>query len=289
MQATSRYLLRVFGPGPTRIGVSSAHSTPAVMTSARISMFTPRTAFAARAIMEWTNPSDGRVPVSASMIPRAPLDRDVVHDQQEHAPGLQVRPVGDGAGLPGPGRRRRGMDLPAAARHRVLVVLRDRRGDRGGVDDLVRRGHAEVVRVREVPAAAARALREQRLPVVRVLAPGQVRAGGAGLLALPFLPAAALRPRLRRRSSRAGHRPTAASRSSPSSATPPAQASPAAPTGPRPAPSARRSAFPGSSISTPWSLSHHGEIIIRRNPVTAAIIPAAARRRHANPPTAAKT
>ena len=69
MQATSRYLLRVFGPGPTRIGVSSAHSTDAVITRARISMLTPRTALAARAIMEWTNPSDGRAPVSASMIP----------------------------------------------------------------------------------------------------------------------------------------------------------------------------------------------------------------------------
>ena len=32
-------------------------------------MLTPRTALAARAIMEWTNPSDGRAPVSASMIP----------------------------------------------------------------------------------------------------------------------------------------------------------------------------------------------------------------------------
>ena len=51
MHATSRYLLRVFGPGPTRIGVSSAHSTDAVITSARISVFTLRTAFAARAIM----------------------------------------------------------------------------------------------------------------------------------------------------------------------------------------------------------------------------------------------
>ena len=83
--------------------------------------------------------------------PRAPLDRDVVHDQQEHAPGLQVRPVGHRAGLPGPGRRRRGVHPPAPARDRVPVVLRDRRGDRRGVDELVRRDHAEVVRVREVP------------------------------------------------------------------------------------------------------------------------------------------
>jgi hypothetical protein len=68
VQATSRYFFFVLGPGPTRIGVSSALITLAVITRARISMFTPRTATAARAIMECTNPSDGLVPVSASTI-----------------------------------------------------------------------------------------------------------------------------------------------------------------------------------------------------------------------------
>jgi hypothetical protein len=51
------------------MGVSSAHSTAAVMTSARISMFTCLTAFAARASMACTNPSEGRVPVSEAMMP----------------------------------------------------------------------------------------------------------------------------------------------------------------------------------------------------------------------------
>jgi hypothetical protein len=37
------------------------------MTRARISMFTPRTALAARASMACTNPSEGRVPVSAAI------------------------------------------------------------------------------------------------------------------------------------------------------------------------------------------------------------------------------
>jgi hypothetical protein len=95
VQATSRYLLRVFGPGPTRSGVSSAHSTPAVMTRARISMHAQRTAFAARASIACTNPSDGR-----------------------------------------------GTHLPARAGDRVPVVLRDPRGHRRRVDDLMRRGNA---------------------------------------------------------------------------------------------------------------------------------------------------
>jgi hypothetical protein len=68
VHATSRYFLRVFGPGPARSGVSSAHSTAAVMISARISMFTCRTALAARMSMECTHPSEGRVPVSDPMM-----------------------------------------------------------------------------------------------------------------------------------------------------------------------------------------------------------------------------
>ena len=68
MQATSRYFLRVFGPGPTRIGVSSAHTTRARMTSARISLFAAATPRAARASSACTNPSDGRAPHSDSMM-----------------------------------------------------------------------------------------------------------------------------------------------------------------------------------------------------------------------------
>ena len=233
MQATSRYFLRVFGPGPTRMGVSSAHSTAAVMTRARISMFTPAHGFRGAGEHAVDEPVRGAGPGQRLDDPRAALDRDVVHDQQEHAPGLQVRPVGDGAGLPGPGRRRRGVHPPAAARHRVLVVLRDRRGDHGRVHELVRRGHAEVVRVREVPAAR----RTRPAGTASSFLSGsslQARCapGAPGCLPCAFLPVPASSASAPARSSRAGHQPTAASRSSPSSATPPAQASPAAPPGP---------------------------------------------------------
>jgi hypothetical protein len=183
-----RYFLRVFGPGPTRIGVSSAHSPPAVSTSARISMFAARTAIAARANRRVGEPVRRPCAGQGPDDPGAPLDRDVVHDQQEHAPGLQVRPVDHGAGLPGPGRGRGGMGLPAAALNRVPVVLGDRRGDRRRVDELARRDHPEVARVREIPAAGTFPLREQRLPVVRILAPRQMRAGSAGLPALLVFP-----------------------------------------------------------------------------------------------------
>jgi hypothetical protein len=67
VHATSSYFSLLFGPGPTRMGVSSAQMTLTVMTSALISMFTPRTALAARASSEWTKPSDGRTPATASM------------------------------------------------------------------------------------------------------------------------------------------------------------------------------------------------------------------------------
>jgi hypothetical protein len=54
-----------FGPGPARIGVSSAHTTSDKMTSARISLFGAATAAAARASMPCTNPGEGFAPVSA--------------------------------------------------------------------------------------------------------------------------------------------------------------------------------------------------------------------------------
>ena len=148
--------MRVFGPGPTRIGVSSAHSTAAVMTRARISMFTPAHRLRGAGEHGVDEPVRRAGPGQRLDDPRAPFHRDVVHDQQEHAPGLQVRPVGHGPGLSGPGRRRRGVHPPAAARHRVPVVLRDRRGDHRGIDDLVRRGDAEVVRLRRDPGRTGR-------------------------------------------------------------------------------------------------------------------------------------
>jgi len=59
--------LRVFGPGPTRIGVSSADTTWARMIRHRIALFAPATAAAARLIMECTNPGEGLAPVRASI------------------------------------------------------------------------------------------------------------------------------------------------------------------------------------------------------------------------------
>jgi len=53
------------GPGPTRMGVSSAQITDAVMISARISAFACLTAAAARPGMPCTNPGEGSAPVSA--------------------------------------------------------------------------------------------------------------------------------------------------------------------------------------------------------------------------------
>ena len=124
---------------------------------------------------------------------RAPLDRDMVHDQRNTAQACIFRPVGHRPAAPAPAGGGAACTRPQRAGDRVPVVLRDRRGHRRGIDDLVRRGHAEVLGLREVPAAGACPLREQRLRVVRVIAPGQVRAGSAGLLALLPLPVAALR------------------------------------------------------------------------------------------------
>ncbi len=59
--------MRVFGPGPTRIGVSSAQTTCAAMISARIALFAPATAAAALRIMPCTNPGEGLAPVSDSI------------------------------------------------------------------------------------------------------------------------------------------------------------------------------------------------------------------------------
>ncbi len=59
--------MRVLGPGPTRIGVSSALMTCARMIRHRIALFAPATAAAARLIMPCTNPGEGLAPVSASI------------------------------------------------------------------------------------------------------------------------------------------------------------------------------------------------------------------------------
>ena len=235
------------------------------MTSARISMFTPSGPPSRRGrACAWTNPSEGRAPVSASMTLRAALDRDMVHDQQEHAPGLQVRPVGHRAGLPGPGRRRRGMHPPAAARDRVPVVLRDRRGDHGRVDDLVRRGER---RGRPRPRGPGRS-RTRPAGTAASSHPGSRSRPGARRARRAACPASSSRPRASASgpagSSRAGHRPTAASPSSPSSATRPLQ----------PRQPLRQLRDLRRQLGVPrlqdldqhaLNLSQHGEVIIRRN------------------------
>ncbi len=67
VQATSRCRLRDLGPGPARIGVSSAQTTCDKMISARIALFASATAAAARLIMPCTNPGDGFAPVRSSI------------------------------------------------------------------------------------------------------------------------------------------------------------------------------------------------------------------------------
>ena len=124
VQATCRYLFLVFGPGPDRIGVSSPQTTRARMISARMVLFAAATAAAARASrgvqtrFGW--PGAGHRPEDI----RAPLDRDVVHHHQEHAPGLEVQPVRHGARrAPGFRRGTRDMHLAARALHLMPVVL----------------------------------------------------------------------------------------------------------------------------------------------------------------------
>ena len=128
---------------------------------------------------------------------RAPLDRDVVHHHQEHAPGLEVQPVGHRARR---ARLRRGVcDVDPAARalHLVPGVLDGQSPRLGQVGDLVRVPHPQVAGIGQVSAAAATALREVRDDVVRDLLPGQERARRAGLLARLAAAAPAL-PALRR-------------------------------------------------------------------------------------------
>ena len=124
---------------------------------------------------------------------RAAFDRDMVYHHQEHAPGLEVQPVGDGSRRPG--RLRRGVgDVPPAAGafHLVPVVLGGLRPGFGQVGDLVGVRHPEVPRAGEAAAALAPALREHVLGLVRAGVPRQVCPRRARLLArLPLVPGAA--------------------------------------------------------------------------------------------------
>src|SRR5690606_41302866 len=62
--ATSRYFLDL--AGPTRSGVSSAHTTCARVSRARMRLSTTSSSPAARASMPCTNPAEGAAPVSDS-------------------------------------------------------------------------------------------------------------------------------------------------------------------------------------------------------------------------------
>ena len=122
---------------------------------------------------------------------RASLHGDVMHDHEEHAPGLQAQPVRNRSRRAGHSARwRRDVHLPAHALHRVPVMLDRLCLDiRGDVSDLMRGVHAQVGGLRQVPPAPARARREVRDRVVGIVAPCQVRPGSAGLLTRTPLPA----------------------------------------------------------------------------------------------------
>jgi hypothetical protein len=124
VQATCRYFFFAdFGPGPTLTGVSSPCTTRARMISDRMALFAGRDCLRG-AGQQGVHPAvRGPGPRHGFQDVRAPFDGDVVHDHKEHAPGLEVQPVGDGAGLPGLQWGVRDIDLPARAFHRMRVVL----------------------------------------------------------------------------------------------------------------------------------------------------------------------
>jgi hypothetical protein len=123
---------------------------------------------------------------------RAPLDGDVVHHHQEHAPGLEVQPVGHRARGARRFRRSPG-DMPPAARalDLVPVVLDGLRPRLGQVGDLMGVAHPQVRGLSEILPAPADALREMRDRLVRVIVPRQVRPRRPRLLARPAPAAAA--------------------------------------------------------------------------------------------------
>ena len=190
VQATCRYFLRVFGPGPARSGVSSPQ-IDAGEDDQRPDRLVRRGDRPGGALQQAVHPPVAGAGAGHRLQDvRAPLDRDVVHHHQEHAPGLEVQPVGHRARRAR--RLRRGVrDMGPAARalHLMPVVLDGHRPRLGQVGDLVGVLHPQVAGVGQVSAARAGALREHVLGLVRVLVPGQERARRAGLLArLALLP-----------------------------------------------------------------------------------------------------
>jgi len=111
----------------------------------------------------------------------APLDRDVLVDQQVDGQGAQPRADGQRR-VRHAGRARRDVLAAARAPGGVHVVL-DPPGPRlGDVQLLRRRRHSQVTGLSQVPPARARARREVRDGVIRDFPPHR-RPGSAGLLA----------------------------------------------------------------------------------------------------------
>ena len=107
---------------------------------------------------------------------------------QEHAPRLEIRAVGHfrRADALWPGRP---VDLPAPARHLVQVMLdHPRRGQRD-LCLLMRGRHTQIPSACQRRAALTCPVREMRDGLIRVLAPGQVRARRPRLLARAAPPA----------------------------------------------------------------------------------------------------
>ena len=137
VQATCRYLFLVWArAGPDRRLVAADH---AGQDNQRPDGLVRRRDRRRRAGEQSVHPPVGRP--GARHRPedvRAPLDRDMVHHHQEHAPGLDVQPVRHGARrAPGFRRGTRDMHLAARALHLMPVVLNGLRACLGQVGDLV--------------------------------------------------------------------------------------------------------------------------------------------------------
>jgi hypothetical protein len=188
---------------------------------------------------------------------RAAVHRHRVRNYQEHAPGPEIHPVGDRARGASARRRDRPVHPPAPARHLVHVMLDHLRRGQRDVHHLVRGRHAQIPRVRQGGTTLTGPLREVIHPLVRVLAPGQVRPRRPRLLARLALPTAGASPPAA--CGQAGHRPAAASRSSPSCGRSAAPGGPPAAPARRSPPQAarsRRPARPAGSIAPPVTTAH---------------------------------